>query len=271
MMPAVAAARPRAGRSARREAWGRDGGIGAEGDVGMKNHTAQSEGFHLELLGPLLAEHPVTELGAGTLLFTQGEPADRFFLLVEGRVKLFSADVSGTENILHVFEPGDFFGLPAMLGPKRYPVNGETMTRARLLILQRAEVLDWLSANPEQVPNLLALLGQRYEGMLDALASLKTLSPRQRLCRYLIDVGGTAAPLPRSGPCRFRLPLAAHLIGGKIGLAPENVSRAFAWLRGHGVVVNRGDVQVADMAVLRNLAGIVPDLSSDNDEEPVPV
>jgi len=205
----------------------------------------------------------VTEAPAGTLLFTQGEEADRVYILLEGRVKLYSASASGAENILQVFGPGDFFGLPAMRGPRRYPVNGETTAPSRLICMKRAAVLDWLAGAPEHVPLLLALLGRRYERMLDALAALKVLSPRARLCRYLLDVAGETGRVPARGPLSFALPLPAHVIGGRIGLAPENVSRAFAWLAGQGVRVERGRVRVDDVAVLRRIAGDAGDLTGD--------
>lgn len=229
----------------------------------MSRRVTHDEGFHLDLLGPLVAEQPVTVAPTGSLLFTQGEEADRFFVLLEGRVKLYSASPSGSESILQVFGPGDFFGLPAMLGLKRYPVNGETVMPSRLIIMPRLAVLEWLRSTPDQVPSFLALLGRRYEGMVDALAALKVLSPRQRLCGYLLDAAGQAGALPACGPVSFALPLPAHMIGGHIGLAPENVSRAFAWLSGHGVLVDRGRVSVADIVELRKNAGQARDLPSD--------
>jgi CRP-like cAMP-binding protein len=209
------------------------------------------DGYHLDLLGPLIANQPVTDMPGGALLFSQGDVADRVFILVTGRVKLFSASPGGLETILQVFGPGDFFGLPAMLGPGRYPVSGETAAPSRLIVLSRATVVAWLAATPDQVPSVLALLGRRYERMLDSLAALKVLSPRARLCRCLLDLAEAAGPVPASGPHAFVLPYSAQVIGGRIGLAPENVSRAFSWLGRHGVVVRRGRVEAADIAVLR--------------------
>lgn len=227
----------------------------------MRRRVSDDDGYHLDLLGPLIAEQPATQAPAGTLLFTQGEDADRVYILLEGRVKLYSASPTGAENILQVFGPGDFFGLPAMLGLGRYPVNGETTTRARFIAMPRATVLDWLRDSPDQVPNLMALLSRRYERMLDTLAGLKVLSPRARLCRYLLDAAEEVGRVPASGAYAFDLPLPAHMIGGRIGLAPENVSRAFAWLGGQGVHITRGRVEVEDVAVLRKCAGQGPNLS----------
>lgn len=210
-------------------------------------------GFHLELLGPLIADHPVIDMPARTSLFTRGEAADRFFLLLRGRIKLFTSDAGGAESIVQVFGPGDFFGLPAIVGLARYPVSAETVTAVRMVVMYRSAVLSWLGSDTAQVPTLLALLGRRYQAMADDLARLKVLSPRQRLCRYLLT--HAEADLPgRRGPVEFPLPVPLYAVGGCIGLAPENVSRAVARLRGEGITVHRGRVRVEDLDRLRALA-----------------
>ena len=221
----------------------------------MARKCGPMDGFHLDLFVPLIANQPITSLPAGALLFTRGEEADRFFILVEGRVKLYSASPAGNENILHMFGPGEFFGLPAMLGLRRYPVNGETTLPTRLIIMQRETVLQWLRDTPDQVPHFLALLSRRLVRMLDSLAAMKVLSPRARLCRFLLGLAEDHGGAPLKGPFRFRLPLPAHAIGGRVGLAPENVSRAFSKLKEDGVEVSRGRVVIHDMAQLRALAG----------------
>ena len=43
---------------------------------------------------------------AGETVFQAGEPADRFFLVVSGRVKVFKLSARGGEQILHSYGPG---------------------------------------------------------------------------------------------------------------------------------------------------------------------
>ncbi len=52
-------------------------------------------------LRELAALAQVARAGKGDTLFREGEPAEGFFLLVEGRVKLTKIGAGGREQILH--------------------------------------------------------------------------------------------------------------------------------------------------------------------------
>ena len=46
---------------------------------------------------------------AGGLLFSVGEPADRFFLVVKGQVKLYRQSGIGKEKVIEIVGPGSTF------------------------------------------------------------------------------------------------------------------------------------------------------------------
>lgn len=190
---------------------------------------------------------------AGTLLFGQGDPADRFFLLRDGRVRLYVGDPGGGEAVLHVFGAGDMFGLPAMVGLQRYPVNGEALTDCRLTVVTRAALMARLQEDPERLTALFATLGARWRIMARRLAELKALSPTQRLCAWLLDAAERAVPEAGDDAVEFTLDVPHYVIAGAVGLAPENLSRALQRLKPHGVTVSRRRVRIERLGVLRAL------------------
>lgn len=192
---------------------------------------------------------------AGTLLFGQGDPADRFFLLREGRVRLFVGDSGGGEALLHVFGPGDLFGLPAMVGLQRYPVNGEALTDCQLAVVTRGNLMALLTAEPQRLTALFATLGARWRLMARRLAELKALSPTQRLCAWLVQAAEAAVPeaAAAGGAATFTLDVPHYVVAGAVGLAPENLSRAFQRLKVHGVHVRRREVRIDNLGALRAL------------------
>ncbi|MBF0333023.1 MAG: Crp/Fnr family transcriptional regulator [Alphaproteobacteria bacterium] len=204
------------------------------------------------LLDVLLDQAPVQDVPAGAMLFSQGDPADRFFLVVSGKVRLYVAEPSGGETLLHVFSDGEFFGLPAMVGLKRYPVNGEALTMCRLVVASRAAVLARLAAEPGRVTAMLGALSARYLGMARDLAELKVLSPTQRICCYLLRAADRAGAPLAEGEVRFRLDVQHNLIAASVGLAPENLSRAFRRLTTLGIHVHRSEVLLEDVRRLRD-------------------
>ena len=71
----------------------------------------------------------------------------------------------------------------------------------------------------------------------------------QRVAKYLLELwrsqGGPGNP--------FRLPFQKSLLAGKLGLAPEALSRAFSTLKKSGVTVRGRIVQVNDVAALKQI------------------
>lgn len=63
-----------------------------------------------DLLARVLAGTRVVRLQRNETRFEQGEPADRFYLVRSGQVKLFRIGRDGNEKIIHLAGPGDGFG-----------------------------------------------------------------------------------------------------------------------------------------------------------------
>ena len=64
----------------------------------------------------LLEAARVVDHGQGGVLFAQGEAANRFFVVLGGRVKLFALTEAGDQSIIEVIEPGFSFAEGAIFG-----------------------------------------------------------------------------------------------------------------------------------------------------------
>ena len=96
---------------------------------------------------------------------------------------------------------------------------------------------------------MIASISQHMHHLVQQVEQLKVQSGVQRVAEFL------ASPsLAEQGHCAVVLPYDKLLIAGQLGLTPESLSRAFARLRGIGVVVDASHVVVKDVAKLRQLA-----------------
>ena len=59
--------------------------------------------------------------------FHQGEPAELFYILIEGQVKLTQVTPSGDQVILQIVGPGGGIGIIVALGQMDYPVSAEAL------------------------------------------------------------------------------------------------------------------------------------------------
>jgi CRP-like cAMP-binding protein len=117
----------------------------------------------------------------GQILFKEGDPADRFFSLVKGRVKLRISKIGQT--VYTVSRAGEAFGWSSLIGREVYSATAEIKEPSLLMIIDRAGLQKILEENPADglifFQNLSKTLGSRlmqsYE--LIARAYQDTLSP----------------------------------------------------------------------------------------------
>ena len=72
------------------------------------------------------------------VLFIAGEPATRFFVVLDGWIRLFRHTPEGQESTIGLFRPGREFAEAAMLDGGSYPVSCTVVARARLLTIPAA-------------------------------------------------------------------------------------------------------------------------------------
>ena len=105
-----------------------------------------------------LARGTTIQMPAGTSIIRQGDPADRFYVILDGTVDVSRSEAAG-EPVRHIrsLGPDDAFGELGLLtgAPRSASVTAETPVR--LLALDAPVFLELVTAGPELAPRLLAL------------------------------------------------------------------------------------------------------------------
>ena len=99
----------------------------------------------------------------GTLLIEEGSAGDTLYLLISGRVRVFSADDRGREVIYGFHGPGEYVGEMSLDGGPRC-ASVITESACRCVLLTRASVLAHLHESPEFGRALITTLIQRLRG-----------------------------------------------------------------------------------------------------------
>lgn len=204
-----------------------------------------------ESLLNLLDAATVTNHAEGGLLFSHGDPADRFFLVLAGRINLFALTETGDQSIIEVVDKGNTFAEAAIFASARFPLNAQMAPGTRLLEIPAQTFIRRLSEEPELVAQLLASLARWQRRLIGEIADLKSRSPVQRLGLCLLalaeSTGGSGA--------KVNLPLTKSELASRIGITPESLSRAMGRLRPLGVSTHGREFIIADTAVLRQFCG----------------
>lgn len=203
----------------------------------------------------VIGETGVRVFDRGRTIFIEGEPADAFFVVLEGWVKLHRTLPDGEEAVVAVMAPGESFAEAVMFMGGRYPVSAEAVGPTRLMRVEAAAVRAAMRADGQVALALLASIVHHTEDLADRVEGLEVLSAPQRVADFLARTarvrGGDVDAV------ELVLPYDKALIARRLGMTPESLSRALSVLRAHGVAVDREKVAIASLARLHGFVGRV--------------
>ena len=202
-----------------------------------------------EILHKIVGNEPSRSYAKGQTIFSQGESADHFYVILSGWVKLYRLHNSGDEIILHIFKGGDSFAEAAMFSGYRYPAMAEAVEDTRMLSINCNHFKKLLGENPEIAMSMLASTSVHLKGLVLEIEQVKGRNSLQRLAFFLIDL----CPSDTTSAV-IELPYEKNLVASRLGIQPESLSRLLNKLRGYGVLCDKNRISISDVVALRDLA-----------------
>jgi CRP-like cAMP-binding protein len=201
----------------------------------------------------------------GERMILEGDQNDTTYLVLEGRVRVFTGTPEGNEVTLCVRGPGDLIGEMGALDPGgRRSANVIALEPVRCRVIAARELQAFLEAHPRSTLALLRLVIGRLRGADRRRTEFGPYDATRRLARVLIEAADEAAAgAPAHGGRRdgaagvqLGLALSQHELSGLIGASRESVARGMAELRRRGLVTTgRRSVTILDADGLRSFAG----------------
>jgi CRP-like cAMP-binding protein len=192
---------------------------------------------------------------AGTVFYVPEDPAERVFVLVRGRVRLYKLSPEGRALTLMVLEAPAVFGDIALADPVRHDSFAEAMTDCEVGELDRKELRELLGANPALALRLMAIMSRRLRAMERKLADIAFKSVPQRLATVLLGLVGE----PDAGPSSVApavLRYTHQQLAEMIGSYRETVTKALGEFREAGLIrVEEDAVHLTDIGRLRQIVG----------------
>ena len=188
-------------------------------------------------------DHPRNEL-----LFSEGETAAGFFIVLDGKVKVYKLSPEGKERILHVIQPGGTFAEAAIFGEGLYPAYAETLQASKLLFLPKEAFLGLLRDNSRISINMIAGLSKFLRQFASQIEDLTFKDVPSRLARYLMD-------LSRGTKRTVELPISKSQLASNLGTVSETLSRTLRKLSADDLISVAGKtVEIIDFDRLEELA-----------------
>jgi CRP/FNR family transcriptional regulator, transcriptional activator FtrB len=183
----------------------------------------------------------------GTTLIEERAPSDFLFFLMQGRVAM-SAAWEGNDTIIEVLEPVTAFILAAVLSDRVSLQTATTLQPSRLLMVPASLVRDLMSEDSGFMRSVVCELADAYRRTVKELKNHKLRTSTERLANWLLDTAS------KNRGAAFSLPFEKRILAGRLGMTPENLSRAFATLSAHGVSINGSFVEIQSADLLADFA-----------------
>ncbi len=188
-------------------------------------------------------------LDEGRTLFEHGQPAERFFMVIEGQIKLYRLSEEGDEKVIEIVRPGETFAEAVMfMSGKVFPVNANALMKSRLLSFSNAIFKGLLRNSPDSCFRLMADMSQRLHKRLNEIDSLTLHNATYRLVGYLLrELPEDVLQSPE-----IVLTTPKHVIASQLSIKPETFSRILMRLSRDGLIVVRGNsIVLEDLERLR--------------------
>ncbi|HEB69525.1 MAG TPA: Crp/Fnr family transcriptional regulator [Desulfobulbus sp.] len=191
----------------------------------------------------------VKTVARGETIFFEGDEATGFYMVAEGKIKIFKTSLEGREQILHIFGPGEPFGEVPVFHGQPFPANAVALSKGKLLFFPRSEFSDLVHANPSLALNMLAMLSLRLRRFATQIEHLSLKEVPGRLASHLLYL---CEEQGRTDQVTLDIPKGQ--LASLLGTSPETLSRIFAKMSEDNILRVQGKlIEIIDLDRLEDL------------------
>ena len=179
---------------------------------------------------------------ANVVLFSEKDPAQGLYIVLEGEVKLSINSSDGRRLSLSIARKGEILGLASALSGSPYDVTAETLFPAKVAHIARRDFLGFLARHPEAYQVVIEELSRNVTKACDQLRTvgLAATAP-EKLARLLLDWSDNGQTTECGGR-RFRFSMTHEEIGEFIGASRETVTRTLSTFKTRRLVAFQGSM-----------------------------
>ncbi len=192
----------------------------------------------------------VRHFNKGEIIFSEGDEGNGFYVVADGKVKIFKSSIDGKEQILHIYGPGNPFGEVPVFSGKHFPANAQAMVKSHLLFFPRTAFIALLAKNPSLAMNMLAVLSMRLREFTMQIENLSLKEVPGRLASYLIYLADEQKAVDH-----ISLTISKGQLASLLGTIPETLSRILAKMSIRNLIAVSGrEIKLLDRNGIEELA-----------------
>jgi CRP-like cAMP-binding protein len=181
------------------------------------------------------------EFSKRRVFFSQGDPADAVFYLLEGKIKLTVVSERGKEAVIAMLGPNDFFGEGCLAGQRLRMATAKATTDGSVVRLAKGGMIRLLRAHPSFSAYFMAYVLSRNIRIEADLVDQLFNSSEKRLARILLLL----AHIGKTDEAETVVPrLSQQTLAEMVGTTRARVSSFMNKFRQLGFIEYNGELRV---------------------------
>ena len=186
-------------------------------------------------------------------IFSEGDPSDWFYILVNGKVKITKLSHDGREIIIELISPPDFFGGFAVLKGFPYPANAVAMEDSNVIKISRYNLLKVIDRFPNVMYDITSNLGDRIREFHDTLKNIALEKVESRIAALLLKLADKVGE-KKDEAILINIRLTKQDIAEMVGTTVETAIRVMSKFKKSGFTEDKdGKVLIKDLDALHSI------------------
>lgn len=215
-------------------------------------------GMAREGLDRLLAKAVSSRFEKNSRIFSEGEKAHSFFLLLDGHIRVVRTTPDGEQVIARYISSGELFGIAQALGLDAYPADAVAAVDCIALSWPGSLWQETVERYPQFATNTYKTVGSRLQDAQDRIVEMATKRVEQRVANAIVKLANQTGRKTEEG-ILIDFPISRQDISEMTGTTLHTVSRLLsAWEQDGMVRSGRQKITVTEGHRLMLIAGGEP-------------
>lgn len=176
------------------------------------------------------------DLGARQSVFAKRQDSDAMYIVLSGRIKIFTNSASKKRKTFAYLKEGDFFGEMSLLEGTTRTAAAQAVEPSRLLIIRKKDFQRLLASDPKLAMYLLQTVCERLRRANEEIEGLLFRNILGRVAKAMLDLGRRSGETTRTGGLVLKERYTQQELADVVGTTREPLTRALSSLRRAGLV-----------------------------------
>ncbi|WP_411728509.1 Crp/Fnr family transcriptional regulator [Methyloglobulus sp.] len=121
-------------------------------------------------------------------IIMEGDETSSIYIILSGKVRVFSSDEKSKEVTLLIQEPGSYFGEIALLSDEPRSASVVTLEKTTCAVISKSDFINWLMNYPDVAITLLGVLSEKIRHLTDKVRQMALSNVYERAVKALQEM-----------------------------------------------------------------------------------